>query len=180
MIDKIVNYMVAAGAVAPEDAEVQAYAIESLFEMVLTHGLILVLAAVFHVLPQTAVFYVLFLPLRSYAGGYHAATPVRCLVLSVAVWAAIMAFGRLLPLWAPLPVLLVSVGLILWLAPIEHHNHPLSVREFARAKRFARILVALDAVCVLLLLFFAPRLALTGALALLSTALSLVAARKGK
>ena len=36
----------------------------------------------FRMLPETAVFTVAYIPLRSFAGGYHAKTPFRCWVIS--------------------------------------------------------------------------------------------------
>lgn len=179
MFRKFVDYLVREGVIAEQQADVQLFALTFLIQTILAHGLIFLLAVIFGVLPETIIFEAIFLPLRSYAGGFHASTQLRCLILSVAVWGIIMFGSRSLPSWSCF-VIAVVAGAIIWkIAPIPHANNPLSSKRFAEVKRITRILLIITMAFILInYIWWKPEFSLIASLTLLSTAISLEVVKK--
>lgn len=152
MLKRWSAFLVRYGVIKEEDAAVQEYGLFCLLNTLAYNIVQLALALWFHVLWQTLWFDLLFMPLRNWAGGYHAKTPLRCFCLSTAVWALAMLGGHYLPARLCLIVGLASACAIWRLAPITHANNPLSPERFQLAKRVARgiVLVVTVVMCVLL------------------------------
>lgn len=76
---------------------------------------------------------VVFIPLRSYAGGYHASSEVKCYFLSAAMIVSDLILLRYLPIWFNVNIgilyLTVAVAVIMLLAPVENKNKPLDPDE---------------------------------------------------
>ena len=174
MLKRWSAFLVRCGVIKEEDAAVQEYGLFCLLNTLAYNVVQLALALWFHVLWQTLWFDLLFMPLRNWAGGYHAKTPLRCFVLSNAVWALAMLGGHYLPARLCLAVGMLSAAAIWRMAPVPHENNPLSPARFKLAKRVARgiVLVVAALMCALLWL----RVAVFGRLAgivLFCTAVSL-------
>ena len=80
---KIVNNLVHSGVIKEEDAEIYIYGINQILTSVLSVSSALIIGLIFGVFPEIAVFMAAYIPLRSFAGGYHAKTPLSCYVFSV-------------------------------------------------------------------------------------------------
>ncbi len=100
-----------------------------------------------------------FIPLRSYAGGYHARGYVGCFlescILLIAVLLCIKYFAvksiMLSSIWQ---LFLVSIAVIFFLAPLADENKPISEKEAGFFRKRARIIVVVEAVLVLILTWF--------------------------
>lgn len=77
---KIVNNLVHSGVIKEEDAEIYIYGINQILTSVLSVSSALIIGLIFGVFPEIAVFMAAYIPLRSFAGGYHAKTPLSCYV----------------------------------------------------------------------------------------------------
>lgn len=94
-----------------------------------------------------------FIPLRSYAGGYHARGYISCYfescVLLVAAMLSIKYFvlekGMDMGIWQ---MFLVSVVLIFLLAPLADENKPISEKEAVVFKKRTRIILAAEIVLI--------------------------------
>jgi accessory gene regulator B len=100
-------------------------------------------------------FVVVFLPLRVFAGGYHAKTSERCLVLSTLLYSATVAIVRLFPLLYE-SIYATSAGIIFAavifaLAPLVSKNNELNESQVKRNRLITRVLlivnIGLFAVC---------------------------------
>lgn len=88
---------------------------------------------------QGVVILLAFMPLRIYAGGYHARTPMECAVKTWLLFLGILLLYKLTPgfLWIQI-LLLVITGLSLWkFAPVEHENKPLEEYEVIKYRKLA-------------------------------------------
>ena len=74
--------LVSRGVIAEADASIYAYGFEAMFSTVFTFGSIIVLSVCVGNFFETLLFFTAFMVLRIYAGGYHAATRVRCYLIS--------------------------------------------------------------------------------------------------
>jgi len=118
-----------------------------------------------------------YIPLRTYAGGYHAKTQLRCYVFSILMLSA--AFGGIkLVHWTDrgyFIIILCSVIIIILLAPLESENKPFNENEKAvYRKRTHIILGTLIAIALIFWLSGLKSISISVTMALLVTALMLV------
>lgn len=108
------------------------------------YGIFVLLSTVFHVLTiavigiffgmflESVVFYLSFIAVRKFAGGYHAKNSTNCyissIVFSCALLFLIMQSGNFPSFVTPL-ILALSAVIIFIFAPVEHENKPLSKKE---------------------------------------------------
>ena len=100
-------------------------------------------------------FMVAFAALRTYAGGYHASTPGRCLCLSMGIFTTVLLAMKYLTLsdsvcWG---ILALSGICILFLSPVEAVNKPLDrvERKICRRKSIVIWLTELAATVILMM-----------------------------
>lgn len=89
-----------------------------------------------------------FLPLRVFSGEYHAKDSKRCFVLSVIMYSSSIAAVKFFPLlyqnWYWRIAGVISVLVILVLAPLINENDPLSQKQRKRNRIIVYILLFLD------------------------------------
>ena len=95
---------------------------------------------------ETMTFMLTYLPLRRMAGGYHARTQLRCYLLGIVLTISVLLAVKWLPWNLPLcsVLLLVSSGIIIWLAPVEDENKPLDEAERRRYSLRVRQILAIE------------------------------------
>lgn len=93
---------------------------------------------------ESITFMLAYLPLRRMAGGYHARTQLRCYLLGIVLTVSVLLAVKWLPWNLPLysVLLIVSSGIIVWLAPVGDQNKPLDeVEKEMYGKKTRRILL---------------------------------------
>lgn len=139
---KIGDDLVRSGVVKEEDAEVYIYGINQILAYVLNASSSLIIGLIFGVTFEIIIFMAAYIPLRSFAGGYHAKTPLRCYIFSVIMLIVVSIGLKYLSVseWVYYAVLLVSVLGILVLSPVEDRNKPLDEMEHKVYKKRAVII----------------------------------------
>lgn len=66
-----------------DNYELYEYAIYILLSSAFHIATVIVLGLVFNLLTESLVFYLSFIVIRKFAGGYHAKTPTRCYIISI-------------------------------------------------------------------------------------------------
>jgi len=150
--ERITNSLAARKIVPYEDKELYVYGFHQGFLFLINILTIFLIGYAYGMMMESLAFLLAYMPLRSYAGGYHANTPFRCYVLSIPVIIAALAVIRS-PFWnvsaAVLVMILVAVVIIV-LAPVEDPNKPLDAQEKSvYKKRTIIILGVLIVACVL-------------------------------
>lgn len=114
-----------------EDAEIYIYGINQIFVSVLNVSSALIIGWIFDVLLEVAVFMAAYIPMRSFAGGYHAKTPLRCYIFSVMLLIVVSISMRYVCIadWVYYVILAVAALVVLTLSPIEDINKPLNEME---------------------------------------------------
>ena len=102
-------------------------------------------------------FLFVFMGIRFFSGGLHAATYLRCFILTNMVYllTLLIASFVVLSMGAVVQELIVvlSTTIIIVLAPVRHKNHPLSELTYRRNKKIARaITLAISSVIIIFLL----------------------------
>lgn len=97
---------------------------------------------------QSVILLVTFIPLRIYAGGYHAKTPVQCAIMTWLLFLGSLMWLRFVAelIWRQMFVVLTA-GVCIWIcSPVEHENKPLEEYEITKYRRRARVIYLTEAV----------------------------------
>lgn len=130
MVSKITDYL-ADESMSEEERSILRYGLERITENLIGCLILVFLGVCFGNAVQGFLLWIFLYPLRSYAGGYHAATRAGCLCISIcAVLAAFLFLHELqnqsVVHWG---VCVVSAFLLWILAPVGSRNKPLDQQE---------------------------------------------------
>lgn len=119
-----------------EERELYEYGFRQGFTALLNIFTTLAIGLLFGCLLQNIAFLVFYIPLRSFAGGYHAKTPLRCYFQSIVMLLLVsMGFKYIeLGILSHIIILLSSCIIIIF-SPIEDSNKPLDETEIAIYKK---------------------------------------------
>lgn len=94
---------------------------------------------------ESIAFLVFYIPLRSYAGGYHASTPRRCYFISIVIIMEMLLFIGYVDL-SIIYIILLLVGMVVCFAfaPVEDKNKPLDRVEISVFKKRAYLILSIE------------------------------------
>ena len=116
----------------------------------------LLLGAVLGCFKEVVFFLIVFMPLRSFCGGYHAAKTWQCTVLSNLVVLLVIVVSKvslLAGIITPVYILgdIVIGGMIVLFAPVDNENRRLGEKERRRYKMTASVIMSVEALlCIIL------------------------------
>lgn len=139
-----------------EEREIYRYGIQQGLTIILNFVTTLTIGLVCDMLWQSAFFTVLYIPLRSFAGGYHAKTPIRCYIFSIVLMLAVLLAMRFVTFTCLIcSILLLISGVVIFLfAPVEDKNKCLDkLEKKVYRKRTLKVWVSELAVTIICLGF---------------------------
>ena len=158
---KLTAYMIDQKIVPEEDEEIYVYGWSLIFSHVGSFLVMLIAAALMGEVLGTLIFLVFMIPLRSYAGGFHADSYLKCFILSMSCYAialiAALFWPSHFPIWT-LALALFAVLATFIAAPVDHPNKRL--KEFRRRqhKIISRVIVLVQAILISGFWFLLPGL----------------------
>ena len=119
--------------ISPDKTEICAYGLELMISTIGEIIIILLFSIFSGVLSETLLFFIAFIPLRIYAGGYHADNRLRCFLILIMVYIIFVIVINVIPnewyrtfnIWAPI----VNIICVFMLAPISHQNRKQTTKE---------------------------------------------------
>lgn len=150
---RIGDNLVRSNVVKAEDAEIYIYGINQILISVLNVFSALIIGLIFGVFFEILVFMAVYIPLRSYAGGYHARTPLRCYIFSVIMLIAVSLGLKYLCIaeWVYYVIFALVIIIICVLSPVEDRNKPLDEIEHKIYKKRTIFVVVAELTIALLL-----------------------------
>lgn len=136
-----------------DNYELYEYAIYIILSSAFHMATVIVLGLVFNLLTESLVFYLSFIVIRKFAGGYHANTPVRCYLFSFASNIIILCLVKWLSSINTLFIFifiifeLLCVVLILLISPLDTENNPLTGQE----KKMYRMLTSIITILIFII-----------------------------
>ena len=135
--EKLTGYVIKTGAVSAESYAVYQYGFQIGLEMLCCFVVCLGIAVYLHMIPEFAVFTVIFMSLRTYAGGVHLNSFQVCFICSVVVQTLTLLINSkykfvITNAWL---IMLVGAILILKAAPVESINRELESDEKKHCKK---------------------------------------------
>lgn len=129
--EKILSNMEKQHLIQTSQRSVYKYGINQLLNMLLNIFTFLMIGLFFHMITETIIFTATYIPLRTYAGGFHAKTPFRCWIISALMLILVLVIMK----YADLGFLIydifaiISAIFILIFSPVEDKNKPLDKVE---------------------------------------------------
>lgn len=153
--DKITSNLVANGIVEHEEQDIYTYGIHQGIFMIINVLTVIIIGLLFGMIWESLFFIIAYMPLRTYAGGYHAKTPIRCYIMSVLMIILVLLVIRIVP-WTNYIVILmsgISGCIIFLLAPVEDRNKPLSINQIIKYKRKTKKILGAELIIILAALY---------------------------
>ncbi len=137
---------VARRKISEEDIELYKYGYTLFVEKTIILILIILIAAFLKAIRELIVFYAMFVPMRSYTGGYHTKKAYKCILVSGSVIIIYIIASRLIAdncngLYCILAEV-VLLPCICRMSPAEHKNKPLNEAEVKAYHRLVYIIYA--------------------------------------
>lgn len=181
MIDQtvaiIVNGLIKRGLMRESELELYRFGINRLLLFFINIATTVVIGILCGMIWQSVIFSSAYIPLRRYAGGYHAKTPQMCYILSTLLIFGVLQVLKYFPNNELLIVLItVLSGMIIFIkAPIESVNKPLNKVEKTVFKKHTRIILLIEIFIIILCLLtfwnIAARIAACVTMAVLCSAM---------
>ena len=153
---RIVNFIAANTVLEETQKEIIAFGIQSVLEIGLNVIVSMLILWKLHMLKEGIFFFLIFIPLRKYSGGYHADTYLSCFLFSIATLVLVVVGSQFIKL--PEIILLIFVAVlscVMWrIGPACVEGRPVSEREYHvfrnKLKKTTGIIIILAIVLVLL------------------------------
>lgn len=120
-----------AGLVSEDEREIIEYGITQGFFLMINLLVFIAICGYFQIITMGIVFMLFFWPMRIYAGGYHANSRVRCIVLSIFIEVGICTIICKVPIGI-IPILfavIIAWCIIYKFAPVDTEERRLNIQE---------------------------------------------------
>lgn len=143
---RIVRNLINNHVISDEDGEIYIYGMKQFLDFLFNVLTAFVIGVIFNMAWQSILFTVAYIPLRRYAGGYHAPSPRICYVLSIGLVAVSLICIKLMAVNWQLFFIIIAISLILFFvkAPVESKNKPLDDKEKLAYRKYAHIIAILE------------------------------------
>lgn len=176
---KIVQDMVKNGMIEKEDTELYCFGIDALKTyvgaIVMTLGIGLLMDSFW----ESLIFFISFKLLRVEAGGFHASSNVKCIIISIGMLVTSFYMIKnvliLFPLIAVVMCFILSVVVVWLYAPLPDENKPINEKETVYHRRKSRCIVMMETVIAMMLYGRFKYVSITIMMAVFVVTLSLVA-----
>lgn len=129
--EKLTHYIIRSGVVSPESYAVYQYGFQVGLEAIFSFTICCIIAALSHMILEFIVFTVIFMLLRTYAGGVHLKRFISCLFCSVCVQTSVLLLYHYftLPVYVSFVFIILCSIVIVKKSPVESDNKELSYYE---------------------------------------------------
>lgn len=148
--NKIIRFFINNSIIEEDDKELYEYALSITVSALIHIITIVVLGITFGLVAESIIFYVCFIAIRKFSGGYHAKTAGRCYISSVILSVLFLAVLKLLIsninniiIISIFAISIFSIGCVCVLSPLDTKNRPLSDKEKSIYGKTARVIALL-------------------------------------
>lgn len=157
----IANTLWTQGIIQEEDINTCRYGLDVFISSALEIASILIIAAIVGNFFQAVLFFTAFIPLRVYAGGYHADTKLKCYLISLGVYGVFTVIMNILldELYLALNMsgAIFSLIMVLIAAPVVHKNKAVNDIERKYYRKFSIWICTVETTIILLLTAIFPK-----------------------
>lgn len=126
----ITNFLISKEIIEKDESEIYTYGYETLLYGIMDLFITIALGLVFKRLFASIVYYVMFVTVRMYMGGYHADSYIKCKTLFIFITISVLGVSYIeFPLYGDVLILLLYLLTVYFLCPIENPNKPIRKTE---------------------------------------------------
>lgn len=153
-VEKIISNLIEQNIVPYEDKEIYSYGLHQGIVIIINILTFILIGLFFRMVSESLLFLVSYIPLRTYSGGYHATTQIKCYYLSIVMILLVLLTIRIVSWTSPMAIgiSLLSGATIFSLAPVEDRNKPLSNSEVRIYKKIARFILWIELMLIAIIL----------------------------
>lgn len=157
----IADFLLKKNLIPQSELEIYIYGYETIISGFFDLLIALTVGLISRRIVMMLIFFVMFVSVRLYTGGYHAKTFTGCKTVFITICLLVSLLSEL-----PLPPVLCILILLLFiitgcfLAPIENHNKPLTDEEQMKYHKISIVISVFWSVAALLSYFFAIKICL--------------------
>lgn len=159
--DNIADTLLQSGILRDDNVDACRYGLDIFVSSVLEIISILVISVFVGNFVETLLFFLAFVPLRIYAGGYHADTKLKCYFVSIGVYAAftvaIYSLPQTLYITVNMLMSMFSVVIVFAAAPVVHRNKTVNEIERMYYRKFSILICMVETLIILILTAVFPR-----------------------
>lgn len=147
----LVQMLVETKTISEEEIKLYMYGIEQGITYIMNWSITIMVGILFGNLIPTLGFMAMYIPLRSFAGGFHAITKRRCFHYSnilVLCCEIIFYFWEYIPVWMVGITFLFGNLIIISLSPIQSKNKPLAEYEITQYKSTVFKIMIIGYICI--------------------------------
>ena len=154
--EKIANALLDNKIIDSDNYDICRYGINQCITTLFNFVTTLIISLIYGMVLEAIIFTIAYIPIRVYAGGYHAKTPVGCWMFSVVILALVLLVmkGINFSLLVSVLLLIASGSLVCILSPVEDANKPLDEIEMKVYKKRTLIMMISEAIILIIFLFF--------------------------
>lgn len=151
-IDKIIDVQVEKGTILEQDIKIYKYGYLLLYELFLNIVIAVVIGLVTNRLGELLIFLLLYVPLRSFCGGWHADKLWKCTIYSNSMLILLcitMSYEKIYS--RPIIMVLIFIIGIIFVgicAPVETQAKPISSKEKIRYKKRIVLIQFIHCICI--------------------------------
>ncbi|MCI9596526.1 MAG: accessory gene regulator B family protein [Firmicutes bacterium] len=156
-----VEILIKNGIIEESEKEVYRFGISGLYRFLMNIISSIIIGILFGMLWQTILFSATYIPLRRFAGGYHAKTPGRCYFLSCLLVVCVLGLLKhaTFSVTAVLILTVVASVIVFIKAPVASENKPLLDQEKVWYGEKARRILLLEGIVAMALTFYSVKVA---------------------
>jgi accessory gene regulator B len=136
--EKIAFFLLNKKVIEQEELEIYIYGYEVLISSFIDFSLVLLFAAIFNKVVLMTVFFVMFVSIRIYTGGYHADTFWKCKIVFIMICLLLTFTSYIKVLLMPMIIIMMFYNATVFIfAPVENINKPLTNCEKTKYRRIS-------------------------------------------
>ena len=158
----IANYLFSIGIIDKKDIEIYIYGYETILSGIIDFCISLIFGLIFNRLKNVLIFFIMFITVRIYTGGYHSETYLKCKFLFSLIILSVLGLLNInIPFYLIVIILSLFLITIFYLAPIENEKKPLTMKEKKKYRRISMINSVIWSVSAIIFYFFVFNISVT-------------------
>ena len=153
--DRVTDSLIQNQIINIEDRELYYYGVQQGLVAVLNFITTIIIGCLCGMLWESIIYMISYIPLRHFAGGFHAKTPTRCYIFSILMLFSVLSAMK----WVVFSCTICSViailtfSIIFLSAPVADRNKPLDSTEHYVYRNRARMIAGIEMIIVLVLIW---------------------------
>lgn len=177
----IANFLLSKNVISEENIDIYVYGYETIILGIIDLFIIITIGLIFNQLITMLIFFIMFISVRLYTGGYHANTVLKCKIVFISICISVVLLAKFkFPYSLYILVILLYLITSFFLAPIENYNKPLTNEEQTKYRRISIAMSLFWSAAACFSYFFAIKICTTITITALFITLLMIIGEYGK